>query len=817
MSIPSNLVPTSILQLPEDPVPSDLGWMMYVNNGVTYKVQVNAVLNVSGVPATRVVAAGTGLTGGGALSSNITLSVAPGGIGATQLDATGVAAGVYGDANNFPSFTVDSNGRLTTATTFPVPSTAGFVPTSRQVIAGSGLLGGGYLSANVTLTADFSDVLPQPLGTETAGTSIELSRGDHVHPAVDLADTTQTTGVLDPTRGGTGTALTSPAAGGIVYSDGANLQVSGAGIAGQVLASNGTGAPSWLTISGVGTVTSVDVSGGTTGLTFSGGPVTTSGTITMAGTLDVDNGGTGATTAAGARSNLSAAILGANNDITSMTGLTGGIVYPDFITFDTTPETIPTAAGSLYWDSADGNQTLSLVMTGGNAIQQIGEEQYYRVKASSTITEGQVVMFTGTVGASGALTAAPATGLTKTTATYIMGVATENIAANNWGYITSFGLVRGIDTSGGAEAWVDGQILYYNPLVAGGLTKTVPTAPAAKVQVAAVVNASSGGSGSLFVRPTFGFALTNLNDVESSSPATNDLLQYTAGGYWTHVQPSAVTGIGSLANALTIGTGLSGTSYNGSTAVTIAIANSGVTANTYGSASTVPVFAVNAQGQITSVTNTNIAIAYTAVSGLGTAAVLNAGVAGGVATLDGGGTVPTSQLPAAVLGSVKYQGTWNATTNSPTLTSSVGTQGYYYVVDVAGSTDLNGITDWKVGDWAIFNGSIWQKIDNTDAVTSVNGYTGTVVLTYSDVGAPSTSGTGATGTWGISISGTAANATNVAVTSDATNTSRYLAFVGASSGNTGVLVDTDLAYNPSTNTLTVGTLNATTGISGGTF
>ena len=56
---------------------------------------------------------------------------------------------------------------------------------------------------------------------------------------------------------------------------------------------------------GSGTVTSVNVSGGTTGLTTSGGPVTTSGTITLAGTLDVDNGGTGATTAANARTNLS--------------------------------------------------------------------------------------------------------------------------------------------------------------------------------------------------------------------------------------------------------------------------------------------------------------------------------------------------------------------------------------------------------------------------------------------------------------------------------------------------------------------------------
>jgi hypothetical protein len=123
--------------------------------------------------------------------------------------------------------------------------------------------------------------------------------------------------------------------------------------------------------------------------------------------------------------------------------------------------------------------------------------------------------------------------------------------------------------------------------------------------------------------------------------------------------------------------------------------------------------------------------------GLGTAAVLDAGVANGVATLDAGGTVPLSQIPASIQGGVSYQGAWNASTNTPTLTSSVGTKGYYYVVSVAGSTNLNGVTSWNIGDWAIFNGTAWEKIDNTDAVTSVNGYTGTVVLTYTDVGAAS--------------------------------------------------------------------------------
>jgi hypothetical protein len=84
------------------------------------------------------------------------------------------------------------------------------------------------------------------------------------------------------------------------------------------------------------------------------------------------------------------------------------------------------------------------------------------------------------------------------------------------------------------------------------------------------------------------------------------------------------------------------------------------------------------------------------------------------------------------------------------LTSSVGDKGDYYVVSQAGSTNLNGITDWQVNDIAVFNGAVWQKIDNTDAVLSVNGQTGVVVLTAPDVGAtPNTAyvlaGTGLTG------------------------------------------------------------------------
>jgi hypothetical protein len=136
-------------------------------------------------------------------------------------------------------------------------------------------------------------------------------------------------------------------------------------------------------------------------------------------------------------------------------------------------------------------------------------------------------------------------------------------------------------------------------------------------------------------------------------------------------------------------------------------------------------------------------------SGTGAVAVTltNSAVIGKVLTglnTSGGGTIVSTDSIVqafgkvqnqitALVGGVMYEGTWNASTNSPTITSSVGNKGDYYVVSVAGSTTIDGISDWKIGDWIIFNGSTWQKVDNTDLVSSVNGYTGAVVLTTSDV------------------------------------------------------------------------------------
>ena len=82
------------------------------------------------------------------------------------------------------------------------------------------------------------------------------------------------------------------------------------------------------------------------------------------------------------------------------------------------------------------------------------------------------------------------------------------------------------------------------------------------------------------------------------------------------------------------------------------------------------------------------------------------------AALATGAQIQTA-INTALTGVLQFQGTWNASTNSPTLASGTGTSGDYYIVSVAGTTNLDGITDWEIGDWAVFANTTWTKIDNS--------------------------------------------------------------------------------------------------------
>jgi hypothetical protein len=119
-----------------------------------------------------------------------------------------------------------------------------------------------------------------------------------------------------------------------------------------------------------------------------------------------------------------------------------------------------------------------------------------------------------------------------------------------------------------------------------------------------------------------------------------------------------------------------------------------------------------------------------AASDVGAIATTVAGVANGVATLDNTGHVPLAQIPPGIVGALQFQGLWNASTNTPTLVSSVGTMGFFFTVSVAGSTDINGISTWDVGDQIIFNGTVWERISGGEGpVTIAEGGTGATTAT----------------------------------------------------------------------------------------
>jgi len=199
----------------------------------------------------------------------------------------------------------------------------------------------------------------------------------------------------------------------------------------------------------------------------------------------------------------------------------------------------------VQWNRDDGTMDIGLY---GGVVLQAGQELHYYAKNTSggLIANGTPVMFTGTVGASGKLTFGLAVADGSVPADYMMGVATQDIADNDFGYVTSFGLVRGFNTTGApyGEVWADGDLLYFDPATPGTWTNVKPVAPAIDVPVAVVINAGSGGSGSIFVRMTIAESLSRLQDVYingTGTPNDFDVLLYDATqSRWENKPASAV-------------------------------------------------------------------------------------------------------------------------------------------------------------------------------------------------------------------------------------------------------------------------------------
>lgn len=177
--------------------------------------------------------------------------------------------------------------------------------------------------------------------------------------------------------------------------------------------------------------------------------------------------------------------------------------------------------GEVAWNVDE--QTLDLGL-GGGVVNQIGQEVQLlcRNGTGSTINDGTVVMFIGTIGNSGRLLVAPMVSDGSLPGYVLLGVATASGAAGEDFFVTVFGKVRGINTS----AWAEGTVLWCDPAVPGGLTAIEPHAPSLKLAVAAVI--SSKNNGILMVRATAGDRLQDLHDVEANgSKSDGDLIHWS--------------------------------------------------------------------------------------------------------------------------------------------------------------------------------------------------------------------------------------------------------------------------------------------------
>jgi hypothetical protein len=495
-------------------------------------------------------------------------------------------------------------------------------------------------------------------------------------------------------------------------------------------------------VGGSGTVTLVDVTGGTTGLIFSGGPVTTSGTMVMAGTLGVANGGTGATAAASAPF----ALKGANTDITSVT-LTSG-------TITTAPSSSNDIVNKSYADS----------IAAGINFHAACNYATTAALAANTYNNGTGgVGATLTANANGALVVDSYTFVSPGDLNKRVLVKDEATGANNGVYtVTQVGdasnpyiLTRAtdFDTAGSGVDQIDQGDFF---LVISG-----------------TVNANTSWVQQTPLPITVG--TTALVFIEFAAVQT-----YTAG-----------TGLSLITNQFSI-------------------TNIG-TAGTYGSASTVPVFTTNAQGQVTGVTNTAIAIAGSAVTGNITGNAAN--VTGIVAVANGGTGTAT---PALVAGTnVSITGTWpNQTINSSnpggTVTSVAATVPAFLSVTgspitssgtLAISYSGTALPIANGGTGATASGAAFNALSPITSTGDLIIGNGTNSATRLGIGANNyvLTSNGTTAVWAVA---SGSGATIVNDTTTATNI--YPLFAAATSGslstvNTG---DTKLLYKPSTGEFT---------------
>ena len=795
--------------------------MVYSRSGTTYQVRVGDLLSVSGVPITRQVIAGTGLTGGGQLSSNVTLSVGSKAINGPLLEDTGVTAGVYGSSTSVPVLTVDSTGRVTAATSSPV-TVSGYVPTSRQVIAGDGLTGGGPLNADVTLSVDLSNATPQVQNDAgSAGVALSVSRSDHAHPAIDLTQDSQVDGILGLDHGGTARSLVmNPGA--VVWSGSDGLYITSVGTSGKVLVSNGTSAPSWgtaviiteqpanvifagpasgvdadaafrlmvnddlpnsgatagsygsgasipvLSVNGKGVITAVSAAniappwssitatpttiagyGITDGVTLTGTQTLTGKTMSGASNT-FTNIPTSALSSSSVTFNGTTVALGGSGTITANTsnsltfdnsgsGAASGAAFNGGAAYTISYNTV----GASPLAGSSSLNTLGTVTTGTWNATPISNSYL----ANSSITVGTTSISLGssslTLGGltSVTLTQDPTSALQAATKQYVdAAISNTNYhPACNYATTADLGSVTYNNGSSGVGATltnagtqaalvIDGHTFTATD-VTNGVRVLVKNETSGQYNGAYVVTNQGSGSTNWVLTRATDYDQVGTGEGEVAPGDTVFVISGTVNASTQWVQttglpitlgttPIAFTQVGS-ATSYTAGTGLSlvGTQFS--------VANTGVTATTYGSASSVPTIAVNAQGQITSASNTSIAINGNQIT---SGTVGSAYLSGSYTGITGLGTVTTGTWNGSTL-SVPYGGTGATTLTG--LVKGNGTSAYTAAVsgtDYAPATSgtsilygngAGGFSSVTVGSGLTFVGGTLASTSGGGSVTSV--------------------------------------------------------------------------------------------------
>ena len=735
-------------------------------------------------------------------------------------------------ALNYPFLTVGSTVGLTNA---------------RQIAAGSGLSltdngAGSTLQINLTGAALSLNSSPTGIQVKTGSNTLtgrtlavnaglSITNGDGVagDPTIGLG------AVLSNVAGITGTGILATASG--TFSP-----VTLTGVSGQISITNGTGAggnPTFgLSASGVvaGTygsgsivpVFAVDTYGRLTLVTDTA--ISISATQITSGTLSITRGGTNASTANGALTNL----------LPNQTGNNGRVLATD---------------GSLtYWAAVGGTGTVTNIATGtgltGGPITTTGTISI----DSTVVTLGGTQTLTGKSisGLTNTFSNIPNSGLTNSSLTIGTTAISLGSSSLTLGGLTSVAVTQDptsalqlatkqyVDavaeglhvhaacaaaTPGTLASITGGTVTYNNGTAGVGATLTLSVALTVldgytllNGDRVLVKNEATQANNGIYTWATGGTVLTRATDFDTAAEMASGDFTFVSNGTlyantgWVQTDPVTVVGTSPVtwiqfsgSGAYTAGTGLTltGTQFS--------ITNTAVTAAAYGSASAVGTFTVNAQGQLTLAATTAIAINGNQIT---SGTVGSPYISGSYTGITGVGTLTA--------------GTWNATAITDTYLATIATAGK---VSNSATTATSANTASAIvardasGDFTA--GTITASLTGTasSATNIAGGATGSIpynsaagTTTFLSLGTTNyvlTAGASAPqyvaqSTLSVGSATNATNATNTAITANSTNATNYLTFVSATTGNLGQLVNSSITCNPSTGQITGG-------VAGGAF